>query len=400
VNNMTKTRRKIDYKKELESASRSMIMVHEPALLIRLIIRMIVQKVHIKHAGMILFNPEKGTYILSISKGERGMKIPEGFARFDKKHPIIRLFSEKEYAALIMKKSAVLTQDLNTMIWQESIFNGKNGGQGLLHQVSSQMRMFNVEALVPAKYKDILMAVLLLGEKRDGTRFEPNELDFFAALASDVAMAIRNAQLFDDLRKESEKYHNLFLRTVIVLGRAIEAKDKYTHGHTERVTDYCVQVARQMMDNGSAEFPDNFFDSLYIAALLHDIGKIGISETILHKASKLSEGENELMQQHPLAGAEILKDLSELKESLDGIKYHHERYDGKGYPYKLKGDDIPYIAAIISVADAFDAMMTDRPYRKALSKEEALEEIKKHSGTQFHPKPAKALVELVEMGRI
>ncbi len=396
---MTKAH-KINYKKELESASKSMIMVHEPALLIRLIIRMIVQKVQIKHAGMILYNPEKDTYVLSISKGERGIKIPEGFARFDRKHPIIRLFSQEEHAALTVNKSAVLTQDLNSMIWHEGIVNGKNGHQDLLHQVGEQMRMLNVEAIVPAKYKDLLMAVLLLGEKRDGSRFEPHELDFFAALASDVAMAIRNAQLFDDLKHESEKYHNLFLRTVIVLGRAIEAKDKYTHGHTERVTGYCAMISRQMMDNGSAQFPPNFFDSLYIAGFLHDIGKIGISDAILHKASKLSDGENELMQQHPLAAAEILKDLSELKESLDGIKYHHERYDGKGYPYKLKGDDIPMIAAIISVADAFDAMMTDRPYRKALSKEEAVNEIKRNSGAQFHPKPAKALIELVEAGKI
>jgi len=397
---MTVTKKKIDYKKELESASRSMIMVHEPALLIRLIIRMIVQKVQIKHAGMILHNPEKNTYVLSISKGERGLKIPEGFARFDENHPIIQLFGEKEFNSLILKKSAILTHDLNTMIWHESIINGRNGNQNLLYKVADQMQMLNVEAIVPAKYKDMLMAVLLLGEKQDSTRFEPFELDFFAALASDVAMAIRNAQLFEGLKNESERNHDLFIRTVIVLGRAIEAKDKYTHGHTERVTAYCVAIARRMIDNGTANFPENFFENLYIAALLHDIGKMGIPDSILNKPGGLTEGERDTMQQHPMAGAEILNDLSELRISLDGIKYHHERYDGNGYPYHLKGDDIPLIAAIISVADAFDAMMTDRPYRRALSKQEALEEIKRNSGTQFHPKPAQALIELVEKGKI
>jgi len=390
----------IDYKRELEAASKSMIMVHEPKLLIRMIIRMIVQKVQINHACMILYVPAKDTYVLTISKGERGIKIPEGFARFDKNHPIIKLFNEKQYASLLLNKSAVLTQDLNKLIWQESILNGNNGNQKLLHDVGDQMRMLNVEACVPAKYKDKLLAVLLLGQKRDSTHFEKHELEFFAALASDVAMAIRNAQLFEGLKKESERNHDLFIRTVIVLGRAIEAKDKYTHGHTERVTNYCISIARQMMDNGSASFPDVFFESIYIAALLHDIGKIGIPEAVLNKAGKLNQTEMEIMQQHPMAGGEILKSLSELKESLDGIKYHHERYDGKGYPYKLKGDEIPMIAAIISVADAFDAMMTDRPYRKALTKEEAVEEIKKNIGSQFHPLPARALVELAEQRKI
>jgi len=389
----------IDYKRELESASRSMIMVHEPRLLIKLILRMIVAKLKVKHAGMLLHHAEKDTFVLTISRGVRGIKIPAGFARFDKNQPIIKIFIEKEYRSLILNRSALLYQDVNKMIWHETVINGHHSSRELLHQVGEQMRMFNVEACVPVKYKEKLMAVLLLGEKEDCEPFDREELDFFAALASDVAMAIRNAQLFTDLKKESARNRDLFLRAVVVLGSAIEAKDKYTHGHTERVKNYSTAIARQMRTSGT-HFSENFFESLYIAALLHDIGKIGISDAVLNKQGRLSHEEMQQMQKHPVFGVEILKNLSELQDSLDGIKYHHERYDGNGYPFKLKGEDIPMISAIISVADAYDAMTTDRPYRPALSRQEAISEIRKNTGTQFHPLPAKALVELLEENRI
>ncbi len=396
---MTKHKR-IDYKRELEAASKGMIMIHDPKLLIKLIVRMIVNKVMIKHAGMILYEPEKDAYVLSISRGETGFKVPAGFARFSTNHSVIKLFTEKEYRALTINKNAILVQDLNRLIWQESILNSKNGNQQLLHDVGEQMQMFNAVACVPAYYQDKLLAVLLLGEKNDGNSFDQEELDFFAALASDVAMAIRNAQLFMDLKRESEKNHDLFLRTMMVLGQAIEVKDKYTHGHTKRVTDFAVAIAKQMILNGSADFDDVFLEDLYIAGMLHDIGKIGVPEEVLNKNGRLSKEEYEIIKLHPQYGVEILSPLSELKQSLDGVHYHHERYDGAGYPEGLKGAEIPIVAMIISVADAFDAMTTDRPYRPGMTKGQGVEEVKRNSGTQFHPKPVQALVELFEMGRL
>jgi len=397
---VTAQHRKIDYKRELETASKGMIMIHDPKLLIKLIVRMIVSKVMIKHAGMILYEPDKDAYILSISRGETGFKVPAGFARFSKNHSIIKLFTEKEYRALTINKNAILVQDLNRLIWQESVLNNKNGNQQLLHDVGEQMQMFNAVAGVPAYYQDKLLAVLLLGEKHDGFGFDQQELDFFAALASDVAMAIRNAQLFMDLKKEADKNHDLFIRTMVVLSQAIEVKDKYTHGHTKRVTDIAVLVARQMALNESADFEEEFYENLYIASMLHDIGKIGVPEEVLNKNGTLTKEEYQIVQLHPRHGVEILSPLSELKESLDGVKYHHERYDGKGYPEGLSGEGIPIIAAIISVADAFDAMITDRSYRPGMTKAQAVEEVKRNAGTQFHPVPVKALVELYEKGRL
>ncbi len=391
---------KIDYKKELESASKSMIMIHDPRLLIKLIVRMIVQKVNIRHAGMLLYEPKKDAYILSISRGETGYRVPEGFARFPKDSPLIKIFIESQHKYLIQDRQALLAEDLNKLIWRESVIEGGNGTKMLLQQVSEQMPMLNAVACVPAFYQHHLLAVLLLGQKEDGTRFEQDELDFFAALASDVAMAIRNAQLFDELKREADRNRNLFIQTTIALSSAIEAKDAYTHGHTERVTKYSIAIARQMELSGSYHFSPKFFENLYIAGLLHDIGKIGVPESILCKKDKLTDEEYAIMKSHTTRGAEILSPLTEFEQCVDGVKYHHERYDGKGYPEGLKGEAIPMVAAIIGVADTFDAITTDRSYRKGMGKEIAIAEIRNSIGKQFNPLPAKALIELFERGEV
>ncbi len=391
---------KIDYKRELEAAAKGMILIHDPKLLIKLIVRSIVQKARIQHAGMILYDPLKDSYILSISRGEIGSRIPEGFVRFDKKQSIIKLFLEKEFKYLVENRNAILTEDINKLIWKESVIANGNGTKQLLHDVSEQMPKLNAVACVPAYHQHMLLAVLLLGEKHDGGRFDQEELDFFSALASDVAMAIRNAQLFDDLKREAERNRNLFIQTTIALGSAIEAKDAYTHGHTERVTKYSLAIARQMDATKAHHFPPKFFENLYISGLLHDIGKIGVPESILCKQDKLTAEEYEIMKSHTSRGAEILAPLTGFEEVINGVKYHHERFDGQGYPEGLKGEDIPIIAAIISVADTFDAITTDRSYRKGLGKEIAIVEIQKHIGSQFHPKPVQALVELYNKGEV
>lgn len=393
---------KIDFKKELESASKGMIMIHDPKLLIKLIVRMIVRKLNIKHAAMILHDLERNTYVLSISKGERGIRIPEGFTRFDENSPIIKIFLKQEYRPFTINRNAIVSDDLTKMIWRESVMEHTNGNgtKDILQQLDRQMQMLNIVACVPAFYRSNLMAVLLLGEKCDGERFEQEELNFFAALASDAAMAIRNAQLFGRLKSEADRNRQLFLQTILVLGSTIEAKDKYTHGHTERVTQYSVMIANQMNENKSAIFDDKFMENLYISGLLHDIGKIGVPEEILNKTGKLTDEEYTVMKKHPQRGVEIVAPLNLPQNCLDGILHHHERYDGRGYPAGLKGEAIPLTAAVIAVADAFDAMTSDRPYRRGMDKSQAMEEIKKCIGTQFNPLPAKAFVELYAGGRI
>ena len=393
---------KIDFKKELETASRGMIMIHDPKLLIKLIVRMIVRKLRIKHAAMILYESDEDRYVINISRGEAGHRIPVGFTKFSKESPIIRLFVEKEFRPLIRGRNAIVLEEINRIIWRENVVSKESGGgvKDLLPRVAEQMDTLNAQALVPAFYQDKLLALLLLGQKHDETRFEQDELDFFAALASDAAMAIRNAELFNDLSREAKRNRELFIQTIIVLGSTIEAKDKYTHGHTERVTKYALATARQMVSNGSASFDNTFFENLYISGLLHDIGKISIPEKILNKTGDLTDAEYEIMKTHPAKGADMIRPLNLPQECVDGIRHHHERFDGRGYPDGLAGGEIPVTAAIIAVGDAFDAMTSSRPYRKGMEKEVAIKEIARNAEKQFSPIPVRAFLELYRQGRI
>jgi HD-GYP domain-containing protein (c-di-GMP phosphodiesterase class II) len=385
----------IDYKKELEAAAKTMILVHEPDTLNKMIVRMIVQKVKVNHAGILLHDKNRDTYILTVSRGASGLRIPEGFARMDADNPLIRFFKE-HLDKQILLKGAVVYEEARELL-------SKNIGAGikqLLKGTLYQMEIFEAVACIPSYYRDDLVGILLLGRKKSGREFGREELDFFVALASDVAMAIRNAQLFTELELELDKNKRLFIHTTIALAAAIDAKDHYTHGHTARVTTLSLEIAKKLMQKNSANFSEKFLEHLHIAGLLHDIGKIGIPESILNKGGALTEEEKKRMQEHPLVGETILKPIKELEDSILGVRYHHEKYDGSGYPEGLKADKIPLIAAIISVADTFDAMITDRPYRKGLSKKEAIEEIKQVSGKQFDPQIAGALVELYRENKI
>ncbi|MFT5387798.1 MAG: putative nucleotidyltransferase with HDIG domain [Lysobacterales bacterium] len=394
---------KIDFKKELEAVSKGMIMIHDHKLLIKLILRMIVRKFGVKHAAMLIYDEERDTYVSNISRGEAGIKLPQGFTRFDHSNPIIQLFSRTEYKPLTVDKNAIVAGDINRLIWRESILdNGAITGsaRNLLHRVEVQLELLNAAACVPAYYQKNLLAILLLGDKSDGQAYDEGELSFFTALASDAAMAIRNAQLFESLKDEAERNRKLFLQTISVLGATIEAKDSYTHGHTERVTHYAVLIAKQMQDSGVVTFTRKFLDNLYISGLLHDIGKIAVPESILNKEGGLTSDEYSIMKTHPAKGAEMVASLDLDLDIIDGIRHHHERYEGGGYPDGIKEEKIPMTAAIIAVADAFDAMTTDRSYRAGFSKEKAIKIVKENKGIQFHPLPAESMLVLFKKGMI
>ena len=182
---------------------------------------------------------------------------------------------------------------------------------------------------------------------------------------------------------------NYFSRMVRSLVRSLEAKDLYTKGHSDRVAEYAVRIARNM---GISE---ERIEILKEAALLHDIGKMGVQDIILHKKSELSDDERDEIRRHPAIGENILKPVSINEEMLAAVKQHHERYDGTGYPDKLKGDGINILAAIISAADAYDAMTSNRPYMKNMNKEEAIEQLRAKSGKQFNPSVINAFMKVL-----
>jgi len=168
------------------------------------------------------------------------------------------------------------------------------------------------------------------------------------------------------------------------LAAAVDAKDRYTHGHSERVTAYALEIGEAL------QMSSEMRDALKVAGLLHDLGKIGVPDSILNKPGSLTQEEREALQRHPSIGGDILHQSPQLDLIIPAVLFHHERWDGAGYPDGLAGESIPLVARILAIADAFDAMTSDRPYRKAMSVEEALLELRANAGKQFDP----ALVEM------
>ncbi len=386
----------IDYKKELENAARNMIFVHDPDLLIKMMVRMMVNRAKITHASFFLHDKAKESYALTVSKGHLKSKIPLSLVRIDKDDVLIRFFKSGMSTSLFGREALVLNE-AKAELKNPSL--KKETKQKLIH-VLYQMELLESVACIPSYFRDELLGILLLGRKQNGRKFLDEELDFFIALNSNVSMAVRNAQLFRQLGLELERKHQLFVRTTIALAAAIEAKDHYTHGHTTRVTSLSLEIARGIARKNKRDFDSGFMENLHIASLLHDIGKIGVPEYILNKRDALTVGERNRIKEHPMIGVNILKPIKELEGSMMGIKCHHERFDGKGYPDGLKGEQIPLIASIISVADSFDAMNSDRPYRPALPKEKAVNEIRSLSGRQFCPHIADTFLEICKEGRV
>jgi HD-GYP domain-containing protein (c-di-GMP phosphodiesterase class II) len=196
------------------------------------------------------------------------------------------------------------------------------------------------------------------------------------------------------LKQAAQENRDLFLGSIQMLSAAIDEKDPYTRGHSSRVAKYSVIIGEKL--GLSAED----LDRLHISALLHDVGKIGVDDRVLKKPGSLTDEEFELMKQHPVKGANIMRPVAQLKEMLPGIELHHEHLDGRGYPYGLRGEDIPLMARIIAVADTFDAMTTNRPYQTAMDVDFAIKRVRQLSGTKFDPSVAEALESGVQSGRI
>lgn len=183
---------------------------------------------------------------------------------------------------------------------------------------------------------------------------------------------------------------NTYMETIHAFNKFLEAKDTYTSGHASRVQKYAEMIA------SAAHMPEEKIESIRTAALLHDIGKIGISDNILKKPFSLSFDEYEEIKKHTVIGAEILEGVDFLKDISTIIKQHHERYDGSGYPMGLKKDEIRQEASILAIADVFDAMTSERPYRKAMSKDDAIAELKRNAGTQLHPELTRYFLDALE----
>jgi response regulator RpfG family c-di-GMP phosphodiesterase len=240
---------------------------------------------------------------------------------------------------------------------------------------------------VPLKMKGKTIGVLCISRENHQKIFTKEDNEFANALSNLTSLSIEKHKLYFDLIETN-------IRTMQALAFALDARDSYTKGHSERTVGHAVKIAREL------NLPEKEIKILEYAAALHDVGKIGISDDILNKPSKLTQEEFEAVKNHVHIGAKIVAPVEFLKDAIPLIYHHHERYDGRGYPFGLKEEEIPVGARILCVVDAYEAMTSDRPYRKALSTKQAINELKKWSGIQFDPTVVEVFLNIIKKDKI
>jgi len=264
----------------------------------------------------------------------------------------------------------------------------RNIEKGIRFAKRNQERYYNKSLMsVPLATRDKVMGVLNVNNKKTRKIFNLDDFRLLKQMAAQVAIVIENARLY-------KRLSDLYMRTITSLAATIDARDHYTRKHSEMVAKYAVAIAEAM------KLAPEQVELIRQASHLHDIGKIGVHDFILLKPGKLTEEEWEEVKLHSVKGAEILQPLVVFLDGvIDMVRQHHERYDGRGYPGYYRGRDIEIGARIMAVADAFDAMVSGRPYKKAYSREKAIEELRENSGTQFDPEIVETFLGVLNKGR-
>lgn len=350
---------------ELMEISRILNLSLEPKVVRKKAVEAATRLLDCETASLLLLDEKTDELYFEVALGEKGNKVKE-----------IRLKIGEGIAGWVAKnKKSVLINDVK--------------GDDRHSSKADEKSTFLTRNMVcsPLVVKEKVIGVLQAINKQGGREFSEDDLDLLKSLSHQVSIAVDNARLHDELKET-------FYETTEALADAIEKRDPYTGNHTIRVMKYSMILADYFNISGDER------ESLRLASALHDVGKIGVEDSILKKDSQLNIDEFEKMKNHPMVGEEILGHIKKLENALPAMKYHHERVDGKGYPEGLSGDEIPLLAKIIAVSDTFDAITTDRPYRRALSDEEAIEELKSNAGTQFDEEVVKAFIESYESGKI
>ncbi|MFA4992134.1 MAG: HD domain-containing phosphohydrolase [Candidatus Omnitrophota bacterium] len=360
-----------DYHKTLLEASKGMVLMSDTRKLLYLIVYIVKKHMKVENACIFQYDEEDKAFFLRSRRGQSG--VIEGYT-IGETHPLISWLKGKE----------------GVVLYKDEDFSG-------FPEVRCELDKFCCAVCIPSFNKGRLIGFLVLGEKISGEPYTKQEAELLLTLSNEVAISIENAKNLMELQKLKEREKENYFQTVIALARTVDEKDAYTRGHLDHVTKYGMVVAEELVAMTSVNLDA---EELKTALLLHDIGKIGVPDALLHKNGNLTPEEFEVMKQHPEIGERIVQPIEKLKKVGKIIRHHQERYDGRGYPDGLKGEDIPLEARIVAVVDAYHAMVSDRPYRKALSENTALKELKDNAGTQFDPRIVEAFFRAHEKGKI
>ena len=324
-----------------------------------------------------LMHAERGFLMLRQSGGELGFEIARGIDRVN--------LDEKsfEVSSTIVGKVAGTGEAILTTNAQED--------PRFENQMSVAAYQLRSILCAPLKVKDDLLGVIYVDNRARSGIFQESDLELIRAFSDQAAVAIDNAQLFDDLQAKNRELEEAYQATLEGWVDALDMRDKETEGHTQRVTILTERLARSMGVEGDELI------QITRGALLHDIGKMAISDSILLKPGPLTEEERELMKQHPVHAHKMLNRIEFLRPAIDIPHYHHEKWDGTGYPAGLKGEDIPLAARIFPVVDVWDALTSNRPYRKGVPHDEVKARIKADAGTHFDPSVVDAFLQMEDL---
>ena len=310
----------------------------------------LIETMHIGHAAIFIKRDSDNSYHLHAEKG--APKIPA--IAFSNNHPVVKWISDQNQ---ILSKNELNVNPIFRAMWKNEL---------------EYLNEFPAQLLIPLNSKGDLVGFIIAGSKRSAQAYSHDDEVTLSTLANQTAVIIENARLYEDLE-------NTFVQTVVTLANAIDLRDAYTSSHSQRIAEWAVYTAHLL------GCTDQEVQAIYWGGLLHDIGKIGIPDAILKKPTKLDESEWKIIRQHTIHGAQLVASIKKLADVAPIIEYSHERYDGSGYPYGLKGEQIPLGARIIGVVDSYSAMRDERSYKRPFSHEEAINELKRNSGVLFDP---------------
>lgn len=313
-----------------------------------------------------------------------------GVAEYDRDAGQLKLIAARglgESATDVLPLSTEHARHLATLGSATSLADATGEAARFLEDHKQFFAAVEVDLLLPLVVRERLIGVVLLGEKASGEKFTDEDLEVLSALSRHIGVGIRSHRLIEDVEQKAaenlrlyEGLRAIYKETVRAFAAAIDIKDRYTQGHSVRVGKYSEVIAREM------GWADEEVEGITIAGYLHDIGKLIVDLSVINSPDRFNAKDSAEMSRHPAAGYEILAPISHPYADIPLMaRYHHERLDGKGYPDGLKGDQIPPGAKIVTLADSFDAMTTDRPYRKKLPLADVLEDFRVNTGTQFDP---------------